>query len=87
MRVIYSRGDDPVPDDPAGRVVAKVSTTMAAGAANLGGLKSLQVGATSESYANVAGSAGALDCGVLTEEEREALRAASYRLTAWSLSS
>jgi hypothetical protein len=69
----------PVPDDLVGLVAAKVAGFLSGGSANPDGLKSLQVGAMSESYANTAGTDLAMGPGVLTEIERDTLRALGYR--------
>lgn len=85
VRVVYSHGFDPVPPDLVGLVAAKVANSVAAGAANPGGLRSLQVGAMSETYSNAAGSAAALGAATLTEDEQAALRSAGYRQGAVSV--
>lgn len=74
----YTHGYDPVPDDVVALVAAKVAGFLATGAANPGGLRSLQTGAMSESYGNATGTEGALGPGVLTAAERTALT--RYRL-------
>lgn len=85
VRVVYSHGFDPVPPDLVGLVAAKVANSVAASAANPGGLRSLQVGAMSETYSNSAGSAAALGAATLTEAEQDALRSAGYRQGAISV--
>lgn len=80
VQVVYSHGYDPVPADVVGLVAGKVASFLAGTAANPDGLRSLQVGAMSETYANAAGSAAALGPAGLTEAEREQLD--DYRLRA-----
>jgi hypothetical protein len=82
VAVTYTHGWETVPDDVVGLVAAKVARFMAMGEANPSGLKALQVGAMSETYTNAAGTEGALGPGVLTKDEREALRLGGYRLGA-----
>lgn len=78
VTVVYTHGWNPVPDDVVGLVAAKVAGYLATTAVNPGGLKALQVGAMSETYANAAGSEVAVGPGALTKAEREAL--SGYRL-------
>lgn len=80
VTVIYTHGWDPVPGDVVGLVAAKVALFRAGLEANPEGLKSLQVGAMSQSFANVGGSEAALGPGALTKAEQDALR--DYRQTA-----
>jgi hypothetical protein len=80
VTVTYTHGYDPVPDDLVALVAGKVAGFLSSSGANPGGLKSLQVGAMSETYANAAGSPAALGPGALTEAEQDALMAAGYRL-------
>jgi hypothetical protein len=78
VAVTYSHGWDPVPDGVVALVAAKVAGFLAAGDANPGNLKNLQVGAMSESYGNAAGTDVAIGPGALTQAEKTALT--RYRL-------
>jgi hypothetical protein len=69
----------PLPDDLVGLVAAKVAGFLSGQAVNPDGLRSLQTGAMSETYANATGTAQALGPGVLSDVEQQALRAAGYR--------
>lgn len=83
--VTYSHGWDPVPDDVVGVVAGKVAGFVTASEANPDGLKALQVGAMSETFANAAGTETAAGPGVLTKTEREALTGYRLRSIAASL--
>jgi hypothetical protein len=85
VEVVYSHGYDPIPGDIVGLVAGKVSSFLGAAGSNPTGLKSLQTGAMSETYANAAGTASSLGPGVLTEAEKEILRDGGYRLSATSV--
>jgi hypothetical protein len=80
VRIVYTHGYEDVPDDIVGLVAAKVHTYRAAVASNPDGLKSLQTGAMSESYANFAGSDMSVGPAALTKAEKEMLDEGGYRL-------
>lgn len=80
VEVTYTHGYDPVPADIVGLIASKVASFRSGLEANPEGLKSLQVGAMSQSFANIGGSEAALGPGGLTEAERTALR--DYRQSA-----
>jgi hypothetical protein len=82
VTVIYTHGWDPIPADIVGLLAAKVASFRSGLEANPEGLKSLQVGAMSQSFANIGGSEAALGPGALTKAEQDALR--DYRQTATS---
>jgi hypothetical protein len=83
-RFCHQRFSEPYPDDLVGLVAGKVAGFLAGQGANPDGLRSLQTGAMSETYANAVGTAQALGPGVLTEAEQQALRTAGYRRQAES---
>jgi hypothetical protein len=78
VAVTYTHGWDPVPDDVAGLVAAKVALFLAATEANPSGLSKVQTGVISATYGNVAGTEAALGPGALTQAEKDALH--DYRL-------
>lgn len=80
VEVTYTHGYDPVPADLVGLVAGKVASFMAGAAANPEGLRSLQVGAMSETYSNPIGSAAAIGPAALSEAEQDMLRDGGYRL-------
>lgn len=79
VAVTYTHGYATLPDDLVGLVAAKVAGALAGQGANPGGLKSLQVGAMSETYANALGTDLALGPAVLSQAEQAALVAGGYR--------
>lgn len=85
VRVVYTHGFEPVPADLSGLVAAKVAASLMSADANPGGLRSLQVGAMSETYSNAAGSMASLGASALSEEERAYLRESGYRRTVASV--
>ena len=85
VAVVYTHGYEPIPGDIVGLVAGKVASYLGGSESNPSGLKSLQTGAMSETYANAAGTASSLGPGVLTEAEKEILRDGGYRLSATSI--
>jgi hypothetical protein len=79
VRVVYTHGFDPIPADLSGFVAGKVAASLSSADANPGGLRSLQVGAMSETYSNAAGTMASLGASALSEDERAYLRDAGYR--------